>query len=120
MIGIDILEVERVDDSEHFISRIANNEEIEYINSTSNKNLKKQKIASLFAVKEAVMKALTLGEGSGVVFKDITLHHYENGKPYVELHGVAKQKLESDFNGKHLEVSVSHTNLCVVAVCVII
>ena len=120
MIGIDIVEIERIDERENFVNKIANEEEIEYVNKVPNAALRKQKIASLFAVKEAVMKALSLGQGSGVVFKNITLKHQDNGAPYVELNGVAKERFEKDYASKNLEVSLSHTNLCVVAVCVIV
>ncbi len=85
MIGIDIVEIDRIDESDAFLDKIAHTSEKEYINSFI--SLKKQRIASLFCVKEAVMKALDMGKGSGIVFKDIELYHSETGKPYVRLYG---------------------------------
>ena len=40
------------------------------------------------------MKALGLGKNSGVSFKDIQILHDESGKPYVVLHGKAKEQME--------------------------
>ncbi|MBQ8792812.1 MAG: 4'-phosphopantetheinyl transferase superfamily protein, partial [Clostridia bacterium] len=71
MVGIDIIEVERVDTSDAFLNRIAHESEISYINKSSCNGLRHQRIAALFCVKEAVMKALEMGAKSGVVFKDI-------------------------------------------------
>ncbi len=120
MIGIDIDEVERFDQGDEFLNRIAFPEEIEHINKAKCQSLRQQRIASLFSVKEAVMKALGLGKSSGVSFKDIMLCHDENGKPYVKLLGIAKSKFEKLYSKKQIEVSLSHTPKTVVAVAVII
>lgn len=119
MVGIDIIEVERVDTSDAFLNRIAHESEIEYINKSKCKSLRHQRIASLFCVKEAVMKALEMGANSGVVFKDIELTHNEFGKPEVILHGRAKEKIESVFAGKKIEVSLSHTSSIATAIAII-
>ena len=92
MIGIDIAKVDRFD--KPLLNKIALPNEIKYINKTSSQKLIKQKIASLFSAKEAVMKALGLGKESGVSFKDIELLHYESGKPYVNLYGKALEQKE--------------------------
>lgn len=120
MVGIDLIENERIDKSDKFLQRIAHESEIHYISKTSNECLRTQKIGALFCVKEAVMKALGLGEKSGVVFKDIELSHDESGKPTVTLYGVAKERFEKDYKGKNIEVSISHTKTYSTAICVII
>ena len=120
MIGIDLLEVERIDDSIEFLSKIAHKEEIDYINKNKCEHLRKQKITALFCVKEAVMKALGMGNGSGVVFKDIMLCHQESGKPFVKLFGKAQEKFESEFKGKKVEVSLSHTKTYATAIAIIV
>ncbi len=117
MIGIDTIEVERIDESDKFLEKIASKNEIEYINSST--PMKKQRIATLFCVKEAVMKALGMGQNSGVVFKDIELFHYESGKPYVILHGKALERFESEFSDKKIDVSISHTKLVATAIAII-
>lgn len=119
MVGIDLIENERIDKSDKFLQRIAHQTEIDYINKTNSENLRVQKIGALFCVKEAVMKALGLGKGSGVVFKDIELFHEESGKPKVVLHGKAKEKFEKDYVGKNIEVSISHTKNYSTAICII-
>lgn len=119
MVGIDIIEVERVEKSEAFLQKIAHEKEIEYINKTNCENLRHQRIASLFSVKEAVMKALEMGANSGVVFKDIELSHNKSGKPEINLHGKAKEKFEDVFAGKKIEVSISHTKTMATAIAII-
>lgn len=120
MIGIDLLEVDRINDSIEFLNKIAHEEEIEYINKNTCQHLRKQKITALFCVKEAVMKALGMGKSSGVVFKDIMLCHQESGKPFVKLFGKAKEKFDSNFQGKKIEVSLSHTKSYATAIAIIV
>ena len=120
MIGIDIAEVKRFDlNDEAFLKRIAFDEEIECIRKSKCADMQLVRLASLWAVKEAVMKALGLGKNSGVSFKDIKLCHEESGKPYVELFGVAKQEFDISHYGKNIEVSISHTKENAVAVAYI-
>lgn len=120
MVGIDLVEVSRVDTSDKFLSRIANSAEVMFIRKTNSTNLRQQKIASLFCVKEAVMKALELGANSKVSFLDIELCHEESGKPFVKLYGVALEKLNSAFKGKNIEVSLSHTKEYATAIAIIV
>lgn len=119
MIGIDIIELSRVDTSDNFLNKIAYQDEIEYIKKTMCEQVQHEKIAALFCVKEAVMKALGLGKKSGVVFKDIKLCHEESGKPYVELFGIAKETFDQNFAGKSINVSISHLKTIATAICLI-
>lgn len=120
MIGIDLVEVERFSLDDKFMGRIAYPEEIAYIKRGISDDLRRQRLAALWAVKEAVMKALGLGEKSGVAFKDIKLCHEKNGKPYVELFGLALQEMTACFYGKKIEVSLSHTKSHATAIALII
>lgn len=120
MVGIDILDIDRLDTSEKFKEKIAFEEEIAYIEKSQCQSLQKQRLGALFCVKEAVMKALEMGKDSGVSFKDIKLCHAENGKPYVELFGRAKEKFEKQWSGKHIEISLSHTPCYATAIAVIL
>ena len=120
MVGIDIIEVERVDKSEQFLKKIANEKEIEYVNKSCSESLRHQRTAALFCIKEAVMKALEMGENSGVVFKDIELSHKENGKPIVILHGKALEKFNSVFSDKKIEVSLSHSQVFATAIAILV
>lgn len=120
MVGIDIIEVERIDKSEGFLNKIARISEIEYINKSKCESLRFQRVASLFCVKEAVMKALETGASKGVSFKDIELAHEESGKPYVNLYGKALEIYDQNFKGKKLEVSLSHTEKYATAIAVLL
>ncbi len=120
MVGIDILEVARIDHSDAFINKIAHENEVEYIKSSPCQSLQAQRLTALFCVKEAVMKALEMGKNSGVVFKDIELCHQENGKPYVKLHGKALEKYNLFFADKKIEVSLSHTENYATAIAILI
>ncbi|MBE7073933.1 MAG: holo-[acyl-carrier-protein] synthase [Clostridiales bacterium] len=119
MVGIDIIEVVRVDQSQDFVQRIASESEIEYINKSKSQKLRHQRIAALFCVKEAVMKALDMGAGSGVVFKDIILSHTDTGKPIIALQGKALEKYNEYFKEKTIEVSISHTENYATAIALI-
>lgn len=118
MIGIDCLEVERIDDSDGFLEKIAHSSEIEYVKSSQ--IMKKQRTTALFCVKEAVMKALEMGKDSGVVFKDIELLHLPNGKPEIKLYGKALEKFKLTYPNKRIEVSISHTKLIAMAIAMIV
>lgn len=119
MIGIDLEEVERLDLSEEFMAKVADKEEIQYILKSKCVDLQCQRLASLWAVKEAVMKALGLGGASKVSFHDIKLCHEENGKPYVELSGVAKREFDVSYYGRKIEISLSHTRHYATAIAII-
>ena len=120
MLGIDLVQVSRLKLDDKFIGRIAHDDEIAYIKKGKSESLQRQRLAALWAVKEAVMKALSLGEGSGVSFKDIKLCHQPNGKPYVELFGVALQEMHATHYGKQIEVSISHTAEYATAIAMIV
>lgn len=119
MIGVDIIEITRVKEDDEFLKKIACDAEIERIKKASCQSLRLQRIGSIFCVKEATIKALDLG-GSEVSLKDIELSHYDSGKPFVILHGVAKEKFDKCFVGKRIEVSLSHTPSTAIAVAIII
>lgn len=119
MVGIDIIEVKRIDFSDEFMNKIAYESEIEYIKKSPCESLCRQRLASLFCVKEAVMKALEMGKGSGVVFKDIEMKHYNTGKPYVTLYGKAIEKYNECFKGMSIEISLSHTEEYATAIAVL-
>lgn len=73
-----------------------------------------QKLAGRFAVKEAVMKALGVGWGSGVAFTDVEVITLESGAPTVVLkRNLAALEQERAIVG--WLVSVSHTSAIAVA-----
>ncbi len=114
-IGFDLQEVERIENDDGLLHKIALESEIAYIERF--KGQKKEKTASLWAVKEAVFKALDVCEGQ-ISFKEIELLHKENGAPYVALHGKAKAVFEGK-GLKEIEVSLSHQKSVVGAVVIV-
>ncbi len=118
MIGIDMTDIDQVDTSEQFLKELASDEEIKYIQKSFCESLRHQRIGALQCVKGAVNKALGIGRGEGNNL-DIELSHDSSGKPFVILHGKALEKFEKDFQGKKIEVSISHTPKMAVAVAVI-
>ncbi len=116
MIGIDIIEIERVLDIANdikMLQRIFSAIEIEYIKSFVNKN---ERIAGLFCAKEAVMKALKCPKG--ISFLDINILHNADKSPYVVLNNIAK-KVFDDCNYKNIEISISHSKTVATAICLI-
>lgn len=117
MVGIDLVEVDRFENLSLF-EKIGREEERDYVFAVKNDNLKRQKLASLFCVKEALIKALGLG-GSGVSMKDFCLCHDEGGRPEVKLYGKPKEVFEKNFLSKQIAISLSHTKKYVTAIAII-
>ncbi len=115
--GIDIIEVDRISLDDKFLAKIANEREIEYIETYKTEQSQKESVAGLWAVKEAVFKMLGLGKDSGVAFKDIELLHEENSRPYVKLSNIAQKTFE-ELGLKEIEISISHTKNNAIAVAV--
>lgn len=115
MIGFDIEHIERVKELSKLLQKIATESEICYIQKFKNQ---KEKVATLWAVKEAVFKSLDICAGE-ISYKEIELLHKENGKPIIKLYGKAKDILKS-IGGKSVEISLSHTKDIVGAVAIVV
>ena len=103
MIGIDIVEVNRIKkimrDHENFLAKVFNEDEIKRIEKRKNPY---ERIAGMYAAKEAVAKAMTTGIGK-ISFHDIKIKYIEN-LPHAEV-----------FN-KKFYLSISHEKNYAVAV----
>lgn len=106
-VGTDIIEVERIKESieslgEKFLNRVYTKNEIEYCENTN--SMKFQHYAARFAAKEAVFKATSklLNNKFDISWKDIEIINDENGRPYVELYCIEKQKIAD------IDISLSH------------
>jgi holo-[acyl-carrier protein] synthase len=73
-----------------------------------------EKLAGRFAVKEAVLKALGVGWGDGIAFRDVEVINLHSGAPTVQLHRQLKM-LENERAITGWLVSVSHTSTVAVA-----
>ena len=114
MIGIDLQEVERLKDAEKLLEKIGLDGEKAYIKKF--KQDFSMRVAALWAVKEAVFKALELKSGQ-ISYKEIELCHHDSGAPYVVLHEKAKARLQ-ELGFERIEISISHQPTVVGAVAV--
>ena len=124
-IGNDIIAVSRIKQTlekfgDTFLNKHFTQSEIDYAGKKQGENYY-QSIASAWAVKESVAKALGTGIVGDITLSSISLCRGENGKPYVELTGGALNKIQSLSGGKkyRIFVSISHDTGMAFAVCII-
>ncbi|HEY96177.1 MAG TPA: holo-[acyl-carrier-protein] synthase [Dehalococcoidia bacterium] len=91
--GVDIIEIARIRKmvkrwGKRFLDRIYTDIELRICNG------KPERLASRFAGKEAVMKALGTG-ARGISWREIEIASETSGKPVVNLYGKARAKAES-------------------------
>lgn len=101
MIGIDIVEIERIHLNERFIKRVLSMKEIEILSSRSDK---KQFVAGRFAAKEAFLKANRKGIFD-IPLVEIEVLNNEDGSPYIVYQ-----------NTRYENVSIAHEKSYAVAV----
>lgn len=106
-IGIDIVEVERIEKLKN-IDKIFFKSEIEYAEKSV---LKYEHLAGFYCAKEAVIKAL---EGGSV--QEVEICHKQSGAPYIVLHGKTKQLSSSN----EIQISISHIKKLATAICTIL
>jgi len=113
--GVDIVRVNRLAEIDpkiraRFIERVFTEREQAQMRDNN------EGLSGLFAVKEAVSKALGTGIGK-VAWHDIEVVHLPTGEPTLELHGYAKKIAQS----KGLEewaISISHDGGLAIAMVV--
>lgn len=115
MVGIDIIEIDRIESAikrtKSFFDKTFTQYEKDYY---IKKGRHIQTLAGFFCVKEATVKALGVGFGK-IGLLDIEVRHRESGEPYAELYNEAK-KLSGN---KNIEISISHSQNYATAVCII-
>ena len=114
-IGIDIVEIERVESAikqwgKRFLNRIYTEAELRTCQDEFSS------LASRFAAKEAVMKVLGTG-GIGIGWHEIEILTSDDGKPSVKLYGQAWDKA-TELNLKEVSVSLSDSKQHAVAVAI--
>ena len=107
-IGTDIVEINRIANSiertgERFINRILTPHERQQLDQLSPEK-QASFVAKRFAAKEAAVKALGTGIGSGVSFQHFTVVNLASGKPTLEVDAALSQRLDFDANW-HLSLS---------------
>ena len=109
-LGIDAIEIARIRDArsrhgDRFLRRVFTDSERRHCLSRGDPDAS---LAGRFAAKEALLKALGTGRGSGVGFKDVVIVPAGRGIPRVELRGAAKARLER-LGATSAMVSITHT-----------
>src|SRR5205807_6374193 len=109
-VGIDIIEVSRIEDSqrkfgERFLNRILHTNEIQYCLSHRAPG---PFLAARFAAKEAISKAFGTGIGAQLSWHDMEVVRKESGEPFVILHERGQALLKSR-GAQRLLISLSHT-----------
>ena len=104
--GIDIIEIDRVarvleSYPDRFIDRVYNPAEAAYCRNRA------PQLASRFAAKEAVMKALGTGI-RGIPWRSIEVTRKRGGPPEIRLHGPAKKRAEL-MGITRIALSLSHS-----------
>ena len=104
--GVDIIEIHRIKSvaeryGQRFLDRIYTDGEVAYSRGRA------PQLASRFAAKEAVMKALGTGT-RGVRWRDIEVVRRRGEAPTIRLHGTALSRAER-LGIQHLAVSLSHS-----------
>jgi holo-[acyl-carrier protein] synthase len=104
--GVDVIEIPRIGRvaekyKDRFLRRVYTEGEIAYCRGRA------PQLASRFAAKEAVMKALGTGI-RGVHWRDIEVVRLRGQAPQIQLHGTALARAKR-LGIEHLAVALSHT-----------
>jgi holo-[acyl-carrier protein] synthase len=108
-VGIDLVEVSRIDESidrfgDRFLQRLFTHDEIAYARACAPEC--SRRLAARFAAKEAVIKALSLSE-AGVGWRDIEVRRLPEGACQLELHGKAAARA-AELGVCDMALSLSH------------
>ena len=122
-IGIDILEVERIEkelerSKKRFCQMVYTPNEQEYCFKKSNRRIQAQCLAGRFSAKEAFLKALGTGLRDGIGWKDIEVLPNSQGQPTMVLKDQALRILQT-IGITTWHVSISHTRNWATAVVVL-
>lgn len=113
-IGIDIEDIERFSKYDTSDStKIFSQREQNYCKSFSDSKIH---FAGLWCAKESVIKAF---EDKSISLNSIEILHKDNGAPYVNLNEELLSRLQKN-NLTKIEISISHTKDCAIAICLIV
>ena len=116
-VGVDLIEVRRIEEAlarhgERFLERVFTPGEQAHCEG------RVDALAARWAAKEAVAKALGTGVGD-VRWREIEVVCDVRGKPYIQLHGAARE-LAEQLGVREMAISLSHTREYAVAFVVAI
>jgi holo-[acyl-carrier protein] synthase len=111
-IGIDVVEIERIEESiekfgEKFLNRIFTPEERAYCDAQKRPHVN---YAARFAVKEAVAKSFGTGIGKELSWLDMTILRAPSGEPSVSFTGAGK-KFAEEHQIAQVKISLTHAKL---------
>ncbi|MDQ8183081.1 holo-ACP synthase [Pelagicoccus sp. SDUM812005] len=120
-IGVDIVSVSRIRglierQGDRFLNRVYTPVELEYCSRFKDPS---ERYAARFAAKEAVAKAFTTGIGEHLSWTSIGVVSGGRGQPEIELDELG-QALLRQVGGKHVAISLSHTEDTAIAFASII
>ncbi len=119
-IGIDLAEVDRIEDSmarfgDRFLRRILGSDELAYCLAHARPG---PHVAARFAAKEAVGKAFGTGIGFPLGWQDIEVCRLASGAPAIRLHGQG-QILREARGVERIHLSLTHTLKLATAVVIL-
>lgn len=117
LIGVDIIEIERVkkavERTPRFLDRVFTSRELVYCMKKANPY---PSLAARFAAKEALRK-LHPAFIAGVRFHDLEVLPGEDGRPQVYLHGEAEHRCRIEGIGE-ISISLSHSRVQAIATAI--
>lgn len=117
--GIDMIEVERIARSvgrdSGFRELVFSKDEMNYCDSKASRF---QHYAARFAAKEAFLKAIGRGWGSGLFLHEIEVVNEANGKPGLRLSGETEKEL-APLGIRVIHVSLSHLKSMATAIVIL-
>lgn len=114
-IGIDSISTDRIEKlilkfGSKFEEKIFTESEINKSKNIKNSSLRALFYAKRFAAKEAFSKALGLGIGRGVDFRDIEIDNDEFGKPFIRILNNKEIFIKNHFKVEGLVIHLSITD----------
>jgi holo-[acyl-carrier protein] synthase len=117
--GIDIIEVERIEQrvgrDSGFREFVFSKDEIIYCDSRTSRF---EHYAARFAAKEAFLKAVGKGWGSGLLLNEIEVVNEADGKPVLRISGQTEKEL-LPFGIRFIHISLSHVKSMATAIVIL-
>lgn len=108
-VGVDIIKVQRIEDAinrsgETFLKKTFTEGELGYAHSKGDYIAH---LATMFAGKEAVLKALSMGGAGGIDLSEVEIKHDKDGRPFVSFSDKLKKRVLGG-EAKNILLSLSY------------